>query len=201
MGRIKGELAEGYVRINGEKIKAELKKRYVSMKSLSIFVLDQDPSTLRYQLTHGSMHEDKFKKLMEYLKIPEKKRNDFLDIEEVEVPVPKTEAHKESTNHEALDLLVVGVNTLYETQTDGNKLLKDILQELKVSNQKLERIEKKVNTIENATGQILSKEIISNETSDDILKNLQDVKSTVNIIKGRTTDINDLCKKRNFKAV
>lgn len=202
MGRTKGELADGFIRINSANIKALLKKKYVSQKSVSIFVLEQDPSTLSFQLKHGSMSEVKFNKLMDYFKVPLNEREKYLDKEE-ESANESTSAQtvKNDSNSDTLDLLVVGVNTLYETQSDTNKLLKELIEQVKVTNTKLERLEKRVGTIENATGQILSKTIMGNDKSDDILKNVQDMKSTVNVIKGRTTDITDIIKTKRYKVV
>ena len=202
MGRTKGELAEGFIRVNSDNIKALLKKKYVSQKSVSIFVLEQDPSTLSFQLKHGSMSEDKFNKLMDYFKVPLNEREKYLDKEEEQANESvSAQTVKKDSNSDTLDLLVVGVNTLYETQIDTNKLLKELIEQVKVTNTKLERLEKRVGTIENATGQILSKTIMGNDKSDDILKNVQDMKSTINVIKGRTTDITDIVKTKRYKVV
>ena len=182
-------------RFNAETVKEKILESGTSYAKLSTLVLDRSPSYIGNCLERGVMSEDELKKLCKFIDL---KYNDVLIKDE---PKTKTPVKKEEKSDAAgvpakdysdkIDLLTVGLETLYTGQVETNKLLKELIQEIKVSNQKLERLEKKVNTIENATGQTYTRSIAISEHTGNTNEHLREIKSTLATIKGRSTDIRD----------
>ena len=194
------------VKFNVKMLEEKLAENGVSNRKLSSVVLDRSESYIRNCMDRELMGEKELKRLCLFLGV---EFDDILYVEPEAVEEISEEVVNEDTaplttgNHDyndKIDLLTVGVNTLYEGQCETNNLLKELIRELKITNQKLERVEKKVNVIENAVGQTVSKTISMLDTQKDIESHIRDSKSTLAIIKGRTTDImEEICQKTTRK--
>ena len=194
------------VKFNVKMLEEKLAENGVSNGKLSSVVLDRSESYIRNCMDRELMGEKELKRLCLFLGV---EFDDILYVEPEAVEEISEEVVNEDTaplttgNHDyndKIDLLTVGVNTLYEGQCETNNLLKELIRELKITNQKLERVEKKVNVIENAVGQTVSKTISMLDTQKDIESHIRDSKSTLAIIKGRTTDImEEICQKTTRK--
>ena len=88
-----------------------------------------------------------------------------------------------------MDTVLVGIQVMYEEQKKTNELISELLKEIKAQNVKMDRVEKRISTVENAVGQILPKLIIVNDHEEDIVQYLRDIKSSTAILNGRTKDI------------
>ena len=194
------------VKFNNDIIAKKLEEKGVSGKKVSSVILERSSNYISSCLKRQLIGEKELKRLCMFLDV---NYDDVLIIEpeiveEKVEEVVKNNAVPDSTcipdYNDKIDLLTVGINTLYEGQCETNNLLKELIQEIKVTNQKLERVEQKVNTIENAVGQTVSKSIMILDTQKNIETHLRDAKSTLAIIKGRTTDIKDeVCEKTSKK--
>ena len=180
------------VRFNTDIVKRRLSESGNSSIKLSTMLLNKSSNYISGSLDRGRMGEEELKKLCKFIDV---KYEDVVIIPSEE-PVKEPEAKSSSGNagydyNDKIDLLTVGVNTLYETQSDTNALLKDLIQELRATNTKLERMEKRINSIETAAGQVVSKVIVANESHTEVSGHLREIKSTLAIVKGRTKDICD----------
>lgn len=187
------------IKFDTELIKGKIQENGVPSIKISTVILGRSKSYMNKCFDKGSMGEIELERLCMYLGVA---FEDAVVKEPIVSEEPKEEVKEvssisgEGTYNEKLDLLTVGINTLYETQSDTNKLLMDLIQEIKVSNQKMERIEKRLGTMENATAQTLSKSIMMVETQQEMEKHFREAKSTLAFIKGRTTDIQqEVCAK------
>ncbi len=173
------------VNINSELLREKIEKSGSSTTKLSSMLLDRGVNYINQCCFRGNMNETDLKKLCNFL--------DF-NIEEIVIKeAPKVVNDKKPEINDKLDdkldLLVVGLNTLYETQTTTNKLLESMLVEFKGISTKLERIEKRVNSVDSSNGQIVAKTMQNLEQIEEISKNIRETKSSIAIIKGRVTDI------------
>ena len=94
-------------------------------------------------------------------------------------PEEKPEVKNEPVN---IDLLVVGINKLYEVEKANGEKLDAILEQLKIGNTKSNRLE-------NALGQIASNAIEIKTTTNLNNGILKDIKSSLAVVCGRLRDL------------
>lgn len=168
------------VEFNVKMCKEAMDKINIAQGVVSKMVLGRDPSFISNSCARGTMNKDDLKKLCEFLSIeyntiikPEPKKEE-----------PKSEHLATSIAHgQAVDTLIIGLNSLYELEKQNNKLMQDILKELQVNNTK-------TNRLENALGQIVSNTLVIRDTMNNSIVNyLRDTKSGVAVISGRTKEL------------
>lgn len=168
--------------INFEKLEKDVRsiegERFAGTK-ISEFIMGCDKTYWNYMKSTGRCNKKCLEKLCSYYNL---KVDEYTAVEK---PV---EAKPTSTGLN-VDTLIVGVNQLYQIEKANNELMTQILEQLKISNTK-------VNRLENAIGQILANSIQIKESNDDILKENKEVKSSVAIINGRVRDILQIQNKR-----
>ena len=190
------------VKFNTKMLEEKLAENGISNRKLSSVVLDRSESYIRNCLDRELMGEKELRRLCLFLGVEyedmlyvEPEAVEEIPVEEVKDNTAPSPANTNDYN-DKIDLLTVGINTLYEGQIETNELLKELIKEIKITNQKLERVEKRVGSIENAIGQGVTKSIMILDKQNEIETHLRDAKSTLAIIKGRTTDIRDeICQK------
>lgn len=175
------------VKFNKEKLEAALKKNGISKNKIAVVALDRNTSFIYDCIKYNCMMpEDDLKKLSEYLGVSYEK---FIDMPEpVEVTVKK---EPEMLSHSDSELLVVGMNCILEDQKAMVKILSDILTEIKASNQKINRLEEKLNHIENASGASVSNLM-------QIKDNLKESKQQLDYIRSNSRTID--CRLRDYIA-
>lgn len=159
-------------------IKAAISKSSISQKVITKMVLNRDPSFLSNSYTRGTMNKEDLKKLCEFLS---------LDYDSVVVAQAETTPAKDKTtaiaHGQSIDTLIVGLNAIYEIEKENNKLLTDLLQELKVSNTKAGRFE-------NIMGQVHSNILIMKESmSKDMIPYIRDTKTATATMSGRMKEL------------
>lgn len=182
------------VKINSEKLRKALEDFGIPITRLSSMVLNRCNSYISGCLKDQSMAKEDFESLCKFINV---KAADYVLTE----PSPITKAVEKKVEkvsertveaidyNNKIDTLIVGLNVLYEEQSNTNQLLTQLLQEIKVSNAKFDRMEKRVGSIDNASGQILSKVIGLKEHGEEVDDALVKIKSALNTISGRAGDI------------
>ena len=187
-----------YVKFNSEVFEAEVKKNKINKQKLALAVLDISTSSYARYMSKGEMPKELLEKACEYCKI---------DIHKVLNPVknPEVEVEKKPATIQQNDseLLVVGMNCILEDQKAMVKLLTDLVDQIKISNQKLSRIEEKMHTLENATGACVSNLIQVKDNTKATVETIERVRSNTALISGRVKDLTDKYedKKPNFKVI
>lgn len=173
-----------YVKFNSEVFAEEVKKSKVNQTKLAVAILDISTSTYARYMVKGKMPKELLEKACEYCKI---------DIHKVLNPVknPEVEVEKKPATIQQNDseLLVVGMNCILEDQKAMIKLLTDLVDQIRISNQKLSRIEEKMHTLENATGACVGNVI-------QIKDNTNEAKKTLDLIRSNTVKID--CRLRDY---
>ena len=165
-----------YVNVNSEVIKTKIKACGITMDKLSTMVLGCDSSYVSKSLNAGRFHIDKLTKLCEFLNID-------VDAIIIEVNVNReVVGTSESLAAPQLETMIVGLNTIYETQRKMCEFMEQMLTEIKCTNAKQNRLE-------NALGQIVQNTLILKETTNKISDKNNEIKSQMNLISGRTKDI------------
>lgn len=165
-----------YVPINTEEFFKKIKASGISASKLSKGVLKRDESYLTTVKTRGTMFEEDFNALCDFLSI---------NPEDVTVKAEREVTHNEPiTPSKAvnLDALILGINQLYQIEKSNNELIKEVVEQIKISNTKQSRLE-------NVVGQIHTNLIIVKNTLDKIEPTIRDTKSSVVTIAGRVRDM------------
>ena len=152
------------VNINSEKLSKAIRDSGISYGKLSKLVLKRGNNYINSCLQKGTINKTDLELICEFLGV---KPDKFV----IEV--------KEEN----------GIQVMYEEQKKTNELISELLKEIKAQNVKMDRVEKRISTVENAVGQILPKLIMVNDHEEDIVQYLRDIKSSTAILNGRTKDI------------
>ena len=174
------------VKFDSKLLKEKIESNGIGPSKLSSLVLNRAPSYISQACLKESINADDLKKLCKFFDLD----YDSLIIKDEPKPAPQKVSSKKETDYgDKLDIMLVGVNTLYETSTTTNELMRELIKELRAVSVKMDRIEKRVGSVENATGQLVAKSVSINEYFEGIEKNIRDAKSSLAIINGRVTDI------------
>ena len=162
-------------------LKEAIDKINIAQGVVAKMVLGRDPSFISNSCTRGTMNKDDLKKLCEFLSLEYDK---IIIKPEPKKEEPKSEHPATSIAHgQAVDTLIIGLNSLYEIEKQNNKLMQDILKELQINNTK-------TNRLENALGQIVSHTLVIRDTmNNSVVSYLRDTKSGVAVITGRMKDL------------
>lgn len=174
------------VKFDSKLLKEKIESNGIGPSKLSSLVLNRDPSYISQACLKESINVDDLKKLCKFFDLD---YNSLVIEDEPKLAPQKASSKKETDYGEKLDIMLVGVNTLYETNTTTNELLREFIKELRAISVKMDRIEKRVGSVENATGQLVAKSVSINENLEGVEKNIKDAKSSLAIINGRVTDI------------
>ena len=165
---------------DGAKVRNALEKMNVSLDKISILVLGRDSSYISKTTNRGRIQIEELKKLCEFCSI------NYDDVivapPEPTVTTQVVENKSESLSIAPLETIIVGLNTMYETQHKMCEVLDQILVELRANNVKQNRLE-------NALGQIVQSSLILKENTNKIVDTQNHLKSQANIVSGRTRDI------------
>ena len=170
---------KNYLTINTEKLFKAVKDSSISASKIATMVLNRDDSYLTTVKTRGTMIEEDLNKLCMFLSL---RVEDVVVNEPEKKEEPKTVAPQSNHSVAQLETLIVGLNTMYEAQKLQNECLNNILEQMKVTNTK-------INRLENALGQIVTNSIQIKENTGDSRDLLRDIKSTGAIISGRLRDL------------
>lgn len=151
----------------------------IPYNKISTMVLNKDASYLSNAISAGKMNTDCLKSLCAFLSL---EYDDIVVVIEPEKPKKQEVTEVPTTNIPQLDVLIVGLNQLYETQKLEAECLKNILEQTKITNTK-------INRLENALGQIVNHAIAIKDQQTNIHNNIRDIKSSTATISGRTKDI------------
>ena len=170
--------ASSTVKIYGEKLDKHIKeiegKNFKGVK-ISTFILGADQTYYSKSINSGTININQLDKLCAYYDLD---KNDYI----VTTEEPKPVTIDSTSNNGQLDTIIVGLNVLYEAQKQNNELMSQMLEQLKIVNTR-------VNRLENAIGQIVSNSIQIKELGEEAYKETKEVKSSVAIINGRVRDI------------
>lgn len=168
------------VNINASKIRGKIDSCGITMGNLSTMVLNCEGSYVSKSLNVGRFNIDKLTKLCEFLNL----NVDDVIVQTVEEKKPEkpVEVKSDASISPQLETMIVGLNTIYETQRKMCELLEQVLTEIKCTNAKQNRLE-------NALGQIVQNTIILKENTSKIVDTQNHLSSQANIVSGRTRDI------------
>lgn len=168
-----------YVPIKVDVLWSAIKGSGITAGNLATMVLNRDKSYLTTVKTRGTMVKEDLEKLCTFLSV---NIDDVLIKEEKPVvKEPVKPASNQSANAQ-LDMLIVGLNKMYEAQRLQNETLNNLLIEVKAGNAK-------TNRLENALGQIIPNLIQIKTTVDNSRDLIRDIKSTGATISGRLRDL------------
>lgn len=170
-----------YVTIDVEKLWKSIKACGISAGNLATMVLNRDKSYLTTVKTRGTMIEQDLIKLCAFLSIKVEDITIKPPVKEESEPILKNEKTTLNTAPQ-LELLILGLNQIYEAQKLQNEAINNMLIEIKATSTK-------INRLENALGQIVTNSIQIKENTGDSRDLLRDIKSTGAIISGRLRDL------------
>ncbi|MBO5609122.1 MAG: hypothetical protein J5929_01940 [Eubacterium sp.] len=187
------------VKIDVEKLKTDLDKSGITANKLSTVVLNKSKSYLSLCFGKEYMYKDDLITLCDFLNMnPE----DYIIQEIIKEPVEKTKLNESDASMEALNGIVKELDLILDEFRKNNEVLTGTLKALQDINEKVGKIEQKQHSLENALGQIVSKNIQISEDINDSKEHLRSIKSSTAIISGRTKDIYDkLTEKKYQKAM
>lgn len=172
------------VRLDGKKLDAVIRQiegdNYKGIK-ISQFILHRDVSYYSKIIRNGVCNAEDFKTLCAYYELNEE---DFI-FNEPENNSNETTAKVKPiapSSDKNVELLVVGLNKMYELEMNNQKLLNDLLTEIRATNVKMNRLE-------NALGQIVSNSIEIKTTVSNDSGTIRDIKSGVAVTSGRLKDL------------
>ena len=176
------------VNINSEKLSKAIRDSGISYGKLSKLVLKRGNNYINSCLQKGTINKTDLDLICEFLGVKPDKFVIEVKEEKIEKPVVKRESGPAVLSKD-MDTVLVGIQVMYEEQKKTNELISELLKEIKAQNVKMDRVEKRISTVENAVGQILPKLIMVNDHEEDIVQYLRDIKSSTAILNGRTKDI------------
>lgn len=138
---------------------------------LSTSVMGKGSTYISEMLRSGTSNPDALKKLCDFLSLDYTKA--------VDIPSKAVEVDSSNIN---LDAVILGITQLYKIEQANNELMTEILQELKVANQKSARLEGIVQT---AVSSLASMKI----NSDELKPVVREIKSSTATINGRVKDL------------
>ena len=159
-----------------------LKKTGLTKGKISTMLLGRDQSYLSNATINGKINADDLKKLCDFLSLDYDKTVVVIE-ESKDAPKKESAIVDAKNNSQQLDLLIVGINKMYETQKAQNELIGNLLVELKATNTK-------INRLENALGQIVSNAIEVKQNTQNELTAVKEIKSSCATISGRLRDMN-----------
>ena len=179
------------INVDGRKLDYDIKKiegKNFKGTRISTFILKRDFSYYSKVVRTGVCNVDDFKTLCAYYEL---KEDDYIIKKEEPTKVTSAEtASKTPSQIVNLDALIVGINKMYQIQKDNSGIMLEMLQELENAN-------KKINSLENALGQIVNNIIPIKENTDAVrsdaskmVNTLAETRSAVNIIQGRIKELN-----------
>ena len=175
-----GTITEKVTRFDVETVEKALRKIGIPKNKISTMVLGRDASYLSNALCNEKCNKEDLKKLCEFLSL---NYDSVIIVEAPEVVEEKkpepTKTPKDVVN---LDALIIGINQLYQIEKSNNVLLKDMLEQIKISNTKVGRLE-------NVIGQIHTNIIVAKKDVDEIKSLVRETKSSTAIISGRVKDM------------
>lgn len=159
------------VKFNVEKLSKAISDSKITGVKLSTMILGKGNTYVSEALRDGRCNADALKKLCE-----------FLDLDYNDIVILDVEEIKPTDNTSNLDTLIIGLNQLYQIEKSNNELLVQILEQMKVSNAK-------VNRLENVIGQIHTNVIQIKEDEKELIGVEREAKSSIATISMRTKDI------------
>ena len=169
----RGYVTEKVTRFDAEAVKQAIAKSGIPSTKLSSMVLSRDASYLSNAITNAKCNKEDLKKLCEFIN---------LDYNAIVITDEPKEATQTVGNNSNLDLLIVGLNKLVEIEKANSSKYDAILEQIRVTNTKLERIEKTINQI---SGNVVEVKTVTN-ANNNVLK---DVKSQGAVTNGRLRDM------------
>lgn len=162
---------------NAEALEKAIKKIGIGKNKLSTMVMGRDASYLSNAITNGRANKEDLKKLCDFLSL------DY-DSVVIDKPQPETVDKPKSTPKDIvnLDALILGVNQLYQIEKTNSETMKEILEQLRVTNTK-------INRLENALGQTVSNVIEIKNTTNNNNTAIKEIKSSCNTMQGRLRDM------------
>lgn len=173
---VTGTVTEKVTRFDAKKVDDALRAMKLGKNKLSTLVLGRDASYMSGAITSGKCNKDDLKKVCEFLSL------DYDSIIITDNEIPKTENPKTPKEVVNFDALIIGVNQLYQIEKQNGEIMQNILQELKVSNTK-------TNRLENLIGQIHTNTISIKDNTKEIENVSRETKSGVMTIAGRVRDM------------
>lgn len=136
-------IAEKSTYFKTEALKKAIDDSHIPMIKISTMILGMEQTYVSKSLRDGKISKDKLKKLCDFFGLT------YEDM--IITPIPKKEPEvkeiKAPSDVVNLDALILGINQLYQIEKSNNELLSQLLEQMKVSNAK-------VNRLENVIGQI-----------------------------------------------
>ena len=177
-------MKEKSVRINVEAMKKAIEGTGVSATKMSETILRKSPTYIGSCFYSKSMGKESLETLCSLFSW---KMEDMVIVEEEKAPAK--EPAKAPVAQLSTDWIVRGLEFNGEKLDKLVELMSAILQENKILNQKVKRIEDQLHSVENATGRCVSSVIDMRGTVNEQTKVLTDIKNTQNLLQGRVNDI------------
>lgn len=159
------------VNVNVDYVRKVVDDFGIPATKLSVSVMGKGSTYISEMLRTGIANPDALKKLCDFLSIDYTKA--------IDVPSNAVEIDSPNVN---LDAVILGITQLYKMEQANNEIMAEILQELKVANQKSARLEGIVQT---AVSSMASIKI----NSDEMKPVIRDIKSSTATINGRVKDL------------
>ena len=169
-------ISDKVTRFNAEVVSEAINKCGIPKNKLSSMVLGRDQSYISNALAQQKCNKEDLKKLCEFISI------DYESVVIEDTPQPKEESKPTVGNNTNVDMLIVGLNKLCEIEAENGEKLDAILEQIKVTNTK-------TNRLENALGTAVSNIIEIKNTTNDNNSILKDLKSQGAVISGRLRDM------------
>ncbi len=167
-------------RFDAEALNNAITKSGISRKNIATMVLKRDQSYISNACKKGTINPSDLRKLCEFLSLD---YNMVVIMEKPKAEVVPTKEKAQAADNKLLETLIISLNSLLETEKQNQKLLGEILQEVKVNNTK-------TNRLENAMGQMVSSTLVVKEAvTGDLMNYVRDTKSSTATISGRVKDL------------
>lgn len=159
-----------------------IKKCNVPKGKLSKMVLGAADSYLSNALVEGKMNEELLKKLCAFLSLDFEKVVVVIEDVPKKVPEQKEVAPTPSANSQQLDILIVGLNQIYDMMKLQNECLTNILEQMKIANTRIKRME-------STESEVIKNVILTKNVITDAHNSIRDIKSSTATINGRVRDL------------
>lgn len=169
-----GPMSKNTVMLNDVKLLTAIKKSGITMTKLSVMVLGRGNTYISEALRDKRCNKEDLMKLCSFLDL------NYDDV--VITEIPKIEVEKTPSEVINLDALILGVNQLYQIEKANNELMTQMLEQMKVTNAKLARME-------NITGQTHANVIQIKDSIKESISVQREEKSSVATMSGRLKDI------------